>query len=153
MPLPETARTSGDNGYPAWIAGLQCEEPNHTVLVVRDLDPDSALQLLGVPPEEIRPCELPAERPDESTSLPRAAFDTEDDTGAVLLAGRIGDWTFIYDDGGITTPDPVAGRAAGRRHLRQPADSAAPRGSGTSEARIAPSCDPCPRCGPASLLG
>jgi hypothetical protein len=103
MPLPEPpARAPDDNRYPAWVAGLQCEEPNHTVLVVRDLGPENALRLLGVPPDQIRPCELPAERPDKSTSLPRAAFGTQDAAGAVLLAGRMGDWTFIYDDGGIT---------------------------------------------------
>jgi hypothetical protein len=49
----------------------------------------------------ITPCQLPDRRPDRWTSLPRAAISPAD-SGAVLLAGRMGAWTFVFDDAGFT---------------------------------------------------
>src|SRR4051812_29819610 len=89
--------TLDDLGCPVWITDLADEDPNHTVHVVRDLDPADALLSLGVKPHQIRSCELPAHRVDSRTSLPRAEISPTD-SGAVLVAGRMGIWTFIYDD-------------------------------------------------------
>ncbi|MDH6117280.1 DUF6461 domain-containing protein [Kitasatospora sp. GAS204B] len=102
MPTPGfPADTLDEDGTPVWITDLASEHPNHTVHVVRDLSPQDALLALGAKPALITSCELPAERPDEWTSLARAAIGPTD-SGAVLLAGRVGDWTFVYDDGGLT---------------------------------------------------
>ncbi|MFI6762000.1 hypothetical protein ACIBF5_22950 [Micromonospora sp. NPDC050417] len=90
-------------GCPVWIAELGWQEhadPNHLVHVVRHLDPADALVLLGADRQAIKPCVLPTERPDSST-IPRAAIGPADPT-AVLIAGRTGDWTFVYDDLGYT---------------------------------------------------
>lgn len=90
-----------ESGCPGWISELADDDPNHLVHVVRDLEPTDALELLGADRQSITSCELPAERPDERTSLLRAAIAPLNPL-AVLLAGRIGDWTFIYDDLGVT---------------------------------------------------
>ncbi|WP_211241164.1 hypothetical protein [Pseudonocardia spinosispora] len=66
--------------------------------VVRDLDPADALTLLVPTPRSIQPCDLPSGKPDEWTSLPAAALGFDSADGATLLAGRIGAWTFVYDD-------------------------------------------------------
>jgi hypothetical protein len=106
MPTPGfPAETLDEEGTPVWITDLASEDANHTVHVVRDLSPQEALLALGAKPELITSCELPAERPDAWTSLARAAIEggpAAEDPGAVLLAGRLGDWTFVYDDGGLT---------------------------------------------------
>ena len=84
-----------DDGYPAWITGLDNDDnTNHTVHVVRGLAPADALQVAGARPAVITSCRLPAQRPDNGTSLPRAAIGPTD-SGAVLLAGRIGPWSFV----------------------------------------------------------
>ncbi|WP_216894189.1 hypothetical protein [Nocardia alni] len=88
-------------GCPTWISELAIDDPNHLLHVVRDLGPADALELLGAERRSITSCELPAERPDRWTSLPRAAIAPLNPT-AVLLAGRIGEWTFVYDDLGLT---------------------------------------------------
>ena len=96
-------RTLDEAGCPAWISALAGEEhdPNHLVHVVRDLEPADALELLGVDRQAIRPCELPTRNPGELTPLARAAIHPLNPT-VVLMAARIGDWTFIYDDLGET---------------------------------------------------
>ena len=101
-------RTSGfpggtldEDGFPVWITDLAAPDPNHTVHVVRGLAPADALQMLGARPGVITPCQLPARRSDEHTSLPQAAIGPASG-GAVLLAGQIGSWTFVYDDLGLT---------------------------------------------------
>ncbi|MER8188310.1 DUF6461 domain-containing protein [Kitasatospora sp. NPDC094015] len=105
MPTPGFAPgTLDEDGTPVWITDLSPEDPNHTVHVVRGLSPTEALMALGAKPGLIVPCELPAERPDEWTSLARAATGAHD-SGAVLLAGRIGEWTFVHDDSGLTCYD------------------------------------------------
>lgn len=105
---PETV---DEIGCPVWINELAPDDPNHLVHVVRDLEPARALELLGADRQSISSCELPAERPDEHTSLPGAAIAALNPM-AVLLAGRVGDWTFVYDDLGYTlgflkTADPA----------------------------------------------
>lgn len=90
-----------ESGCPAWISALAAEDPNHLVHVVRDLEPAAALELLGVERDSIASCELPVATVDEQTSLIRSAISPANPT-AVLLAGRTGDWTFIYDDLGLT---------------------------------------------------
>jgi len=91
------------DGCPTWLNVLAGEEsdPNHLVHAVRDLGPADALEMLGVDPAEIRPAELPARPPGDLTSLARAAIHPLNPT-VVLIAGRVGDWTFIYDDLGET---------------------------------------------------
>jgi hypothetical protein len=98
---PWSSGTLDEYGCPVWIADLADTDPNHLVHVVRDLAPADALELLGADRQSIRPGELPAERPDEWTSLPRAAV-TPLDPDSVLVAGRAGAWTFVYDDAGRT---------------------------------------------------
>jgi hypothetical protein len=95
---PETV---DEEGCPRWITEIASENPNHLVHVVRDVEPARALALLGADPQSIRPCELPDERPDEWTSLAKAAiFPNAPET--VLVAGRVEGWTFVYDDLGST---------------------------------------------------
>jgi hypothetical protein len=101
--------TLGEDGCPAWIGELANDDPNHLVHVVRELEPADALALLGADPQLITACELPAQRPDQWTSLARAAISPPDPL-AVLLAGRTGDWTFIYDDLGLTLASGQPGR-------------------------------------------
>ncbi len=104
MPKPYFAPDQLDEtGCPTWISELAGTEhdPNHLVHVVRDIYPAEALELLGADPEEIRPCVLPTRDPDEKTSLARAAIHPLNPI-VVLIAARIGDWTFIYDDLGET---------------------------------------------------
>jgi hypothetical protein len=104
VPTPGFAvGTLDKSGCPVWITDLDgSEDLNHTVHVVRDLEPTDALRVLGAKPGMITPCQLPAQRPDPWTSLPRAAISPTD-SGAVLLAGRIDAWTFVYDDAGFTS--------------------------------------------------
>lgn len=102
MPTPGfEPDTLDESGCPVWISDLAVDDPNHLVQVVRDLEPEEALELLGAERQAIAPCELPPKRPDAWTSLPRAAIGPVNPT-AVLLAGRVGDWTFVYDDLGLT---------------------------------------------------
>ncbi|WP_216893023.1 hypothetical protein [Nocardia alni] len=104
MPEPYFAPDQLDEtGCPAWItefAGTEYDA-NHMVHVVRDIYPAEALELLGADPEEIRPCVLPTRDPGEKTSLARAAIHPLNPI-VVLIAARIGEWTFIYDDLGET---------------------------------------------------
>ena len=103
MPTPGfLAGTLDDNGYPAWITNLDNDDnTNRTVQVVRGLAPADALHVAGARPGVITPCRLPGQRPGNRTSLPRAAIGPTD-SGAVLLAGQNGPWTFIYDDAEMT---------------------------------------------------
>jgi hypothetical protein len=105
MPVPGfRAGTLNEDGYPAWITDLDNDGDNadRTVHVVRGLAPADALQVVGARLALITPCRLPAQRPDNGTSLPRAAIGPTD-SGAVLLAGQVGSWSFIYDDSGMTS--------------------------------------------------
>lgn len=119
MPAPDFRTGTLDNdGYPAWITDLDNDDDaNHTVHVVRGLAPAEALLVAGARQDMITPCRLPAQRPDNRTSLPRAAIGPTD-SGAVLLAGQVGPWSFIYDDSGLTSIEPGGGAkmlsAAGR---------------------------------------
>jgi hypothetical protein len=97
--------TLDSEGEPSWLVELACEDPNHTLHVVKNLEPAEALERLGANPRLFRSCELPATRPDAQTSLPGAALDIEPGGSAALLAGRIGEWTFVYDDAGYTFPE------------------------------------------------
>lgn len=108
--------TVDSEGQPVWITDLEEGHGNHILHVVRGMEPVEALKALGAEPGAIRPCELPGSRPDESTSLPRAALGTDPGAAAVLLAGSTGEWTFVYDDSGWTFEDEPAGTlsAAGR---------------------------------------
>ncbi|MFI0463486.1 MULTISPECIES: DUF6461 domain-containing protein [Saccharopolyspora] len=106
MPTPGFPPDTLDGeGIPIWITQLASDDPNHAVHVVRDLEPADALEALGAKPRLFRPCELPGSKPDEWTSLPAAALGAEPGAGATLLAGRIGAWTFVYDDAGYTVGD------------------------------------------------
>ncbi|GAA1968223.1 DUF6461 domain-containing protein [Amycolatopsis minnesotensis] len=103
MPTPDfPPNTLDSEGEPRWIAELASADPNHALHVVRGLEPAAALAALGANPQRVRPVELPDGKPDDQTSLPGAALEIGPGSGATLLAGRIGDWTFVYDDGGYT---------------------------------------------------
>lgn len=102
-PLPNDSLT--DEGLPRWILDLASADMQYTVHAVRDLEPARALEVVGVRPGRITTAVLPAGRADRDISLPRAAAGPTD-AFAVLLAGRIGAWTFVFDDSG-TTNDAV----------------------------------------------
>ncbi|WP_329295654.1 hypothetical protein [Streptomyces sp. NBC_01455] len=95
-----------------WLRDLAAGDPNHSLHVVCGIEPAKALEILGVEPASIRPCDLPDSKPDEFTSLPCAALGIEPGSTAVLLAGRVGEWTFVYDDSGYTF-DSTAGALSG----------------------------------------
>lgn len=116
MAIPGFAPDQLDSaGCPIWLSELADGEPNHTLHVVRDLEPAEALGILGAKRRLIQPCELPAAKPDSWTSLPGAALGIEPGSSAVLLAGSIRGWTFIYDDSGFTShEDTTFLSAAGR---------------------------------------
>ncbi|MFD4561926.1 DUF6461 domain-containing protein [Streptomyces sp. NPDC058469] len=106
MPTPGfPPNTLDSEGTPIWISDLAVDDPNHILHVVRGIDPAEALEALGAKPELIQSCELPENKPDEWTSLPCAALGIEPGASAALLAGRIGEWTFVYDDSGFTYDD------------------------------------------------
>jgi len=108
MPTPGfPPHTLDSEGTPIWISELANCDPNHILHVVRGIEPAEALRVLGAKPGLIRSCELPDSRPDEWTSLPCAALGIEPGTAAALLAGRIGEWTFVYDDSGFTYDDEM----------------------------------------------
>lgn len=116
MPAPGFPPGTLDaDGDPKWIGELAGANPNHALHVVRDLDPGAALEIIGVKPHLIQPCDLPAAKPDDWTSLPGAALGLEPGAAAALLAGRVVDWTFVYDDSGFTFDGaPEALSASGR---------------------------------------
>ncbi|MEE4542603.1 hypothetical protein V2S66_11575 [Streptomyces sp. V4-01] len=103
MVTPGFPRNTLDpDGLPVWIRGLACQDPHHSLHVARNVEPARALEALGVEPGSIRPCVLPGTKPNPYTSLPGAAFAGATGDAATLLAGRIGEWTFVYDDLGYT---------------------------------------------------
>lgn len=106
MPAPGfPPHTLDDDGCPIWITELAGQDPNHTLHVVRGLEPAAALEAVGAKPHLFRPCELPQRKPDEWTSLPAAALEIDPGECAALLAGRVGEWTFVYEDAGATAGD------------------------------------------------
>ncbi|WP_033294002.1 hypothetical protein [Amycolatopsis jejuensis] len=116
MPTPAfPPNTLDDAGDPIWISGLAGAEPNHAVHVVKGIEPAEALKRLGAAPGSFRACVLPDRKPDEWTSLPGAALGIEPGTSAALLAGRIGAWTFVYDDAMVTSSDDTGPLSAGGR--------------------------------------
>ncbi|MCX2733851.1 hypothetical protein OOZ19_26705 [Saccharopolyspora sp. NFXS83] len=103
MTAPEfPADTLDSEGGPAWLSELGSGDPHQLVHLVRDLQPLQALEVLGAKLQHLRPCALPQERADEHTSLPRTALG-DSECSAVLLAGRIRGWTFVFDDAGMTS--------------------------------------------------
>jgi hypothetical protein len=102
-------------GTPIWLSELASDEPHHTLHVVRGLEPAQALEALGAKPKFFQRCELPSAKPDMWTSLPGAALGIEPGASAVLLAGRIGAWTFVYDDSGFTGHDDTTTLSANGR--------------------------------------
>ncbi len=92
-------------GTPIWITDLATADPNHILHVACGIEPAEALEVLGAKPGLIQSCTLPDSKPGEWTSLPCAALGIEPGTSAALLAGRIGEWTFVYDDSGFTCDD------------------------------------------------
>lgn len=116
MPVPGFPPNAlDDDGDPKWITELAAADPNHVLHVVRGLDPQAALEAIGAKPHLIQPCELPASKPDDWTSLPGAALGIEPGTAAALLAGQVGDWTFVYDDSGHTFEEATEALSASGR--------------------------------------
>ncbi|MEB3367284.1 DUF6461 domain-containing protein [Saccharopolyspora mangrovi] len=116
MPEPAfPANTLDADGDPKWITELACADPNHVLHVVRGLDPEAALEAVGAKPHLVQPCELPGSKPDDWTSLPGAALGVQPGTAAALLAGRVGDWTFVYDDSGHTFDEETEALSASGR--------------------------------------
>jgi hypothetical protein len=79
---------------------LEGEYANFTVHVVRGLAPAGALEAIGARPAMFMTCVLPSEA-DGQTSPPQAVFG-QAGCDAVLLAGQVGAWTFVYDGLGDT---------------------------------------------------
>ncbi|WP_331752467.1 DUF6461 domain-containing protein [Streptomyces chartreusis] len=114
MPTPGfPPNTLDSEGAPIWISELATDDPNHILHVVRGIEPAEALKVLGANPALFQPCILPEVKPDEWTSLPCAALGIEPGTAAALLAGQIGQWTFIYDDSGYTYNDKATKALSG----------------------------------------
>ncbi|WP_327113405.1 DUF6461 domain-containing protein [Streptomyces sp. NBC_01341] len=112
MPTPGFPPSTLDSeGTPIWITDLATGDPGHVLHVARGIEPAEALEVLGAKPGLIQSCELPDSKPDEWTSLPCAALGIEPGTSAALLAGRVGEWTFVYDDSGFTCDDDAATKA------------------------------------------
>jgi len=108
-------KTLDSEGMPLWISGLAEEDPNHSVHVVRGLEPAEALEALGAKPRLFRRFELPDEL-DGWTSLSAAPLEFDPDNySALLLAGRVGEWTFVYDNFGATVHDETPELAADGR--------------------------------------
>jgi hypothetical protein len=98
--------TLDQNGDPAWLAEFTGEGVCGTVHVVRALDPARALLALGADASLIRRCDPPAPRADTPNALSQATIGSTD-RGVMLLGGRVGGWTFVFDDSGLsdTAPD------------------------------------------------
>jgi hypothetical protein len=96
------AEALNEDGGPLWIDSVAAEDPNHLLHVVRGLDPAAAIELVGGRVvRELAPGQLPAERPD-SWSTPVHTAVGADRMVDLLLAGRRGEWTFVYDTSGVT---------------------------------------------------
>ncbi|GAA4812954.1 DUF6461 domain-containing protein [Streptomyces ziwulingensis] len=116
MPTPGfPPHTLDPEGTPIWITDLASDAPNHILHVVRGIEPAEALERLGAKTRLMQPCELPDARPDEWTSLPCAALGMDPGSSAALLAGRVGEWTFVYDDSGFTFDDAAKALSADGR--------------------------------------
>ncbi|WP_243788486.1 hypothetical protein [Saccharopolyspora gloriosae] len=101
MPTPGFPDGTLDSDeHPIWMSELDVIG-HSAVHLVRDVRPRAALEILGLDADSAVPCTLPAQSPDEFTSLPRAALG-DPDCVAVLLVGRIGGWTLVFDDAGAT---------------------------------------------------
>lgn len=109
--------TLDSQGTPIWLSELASDEPHHTLHVARGLEPAQALEALGAEPRLFQPCELPSAKPDRWSSLPGAALGIEPvpSAPAALLAGRIGAWTFVYDDSMFTGHDDTTSLSANGR--------------------------------------
>jgi hypothetical protein len=95
------AGTLSDAGFPRWIDALEDEYANSTVHVVRGLPAAEALQVIGARPALFMTCVPPRGQADGQTSPPETVFG-QPDCEAVLLAGQVGAWTFVYDSLGDT---------------------------------------------------
>jgi hypothetical protein len=93
--------TLGDAGFPAWVDALAGEDAHCTVHVVRGLAPAGALAAIGARPATFMTCVPPGGQAGGQTSPPRAVFG-QPGCEAVLLAGQVGAWTFVYDGLGDT---------------------------------------------------
>jgi hypothetical protein len=95
-----------EDGYPAWVTALASENHGIGLYVVRDLDPAAALERAGARRPRIRPVELPAEVPDDEWySRAQAALGVAAGEGSALVSFAVGDWTVVYDAGGLTLMD------------------------------------------------
>jgi hypothetical protein len=104
MPIPGfPAEAIDENGFPRWITQLGDEYANHLLHVVRGLSPEEALRLVGGGKvyRYVAPGTLPTEPTKDGSGLIHAAIGV-DRRVDLLLAGRNGDWTFVYDAGGAT---------------------------------------------------
>ncbi|MBU3067381.1 hypothetical protein KO481_38400 [Nocardia sp. NEAU-G5] len=107
--------TLDEEGVPLWISGLVDEDPNYSVHVVRGLDPADALEALGAKLRLFRPWQLP-DTLDDWTWLSAAPHGIDlDEYSTLLLAGRVGEWTFVYDDFMATMDDQTPVLAAAGR--------------------------------------
>ncbi|HEX6755769.1 MAG TPA: DUF6461 domain-containing protein [Mycobacteriales bacterium] len=92
-----------DEGYPIWVTALADRSHSMVLYVVRGLDPASALEQVGARPRQIRPVQLPTGPPaSEWSSLALEAVGVAPGDGSALLAAQVGDWTMVYDGGGMT---------------------------------------------------
>ncbi|MER6538882.1 hypothetical protein ABT215_34825 [Streptomyces sp900105755] len=107
--------TLDSEGLPVWIRDLASDDPNHSLHFVRDMGPVRALEALRVDPTSIQRCVLPDRKPNRYTSLPGAAFGGVAGDAATLLAGRLGQWTFVYDDLGYTFEGSAEALSCGQR--------------------------------------
>lgn len=105
MPIPGfPAEAVDENGFPRWITQLGDGYANHLLHVVRGLSPEAALRLVGGGEVHryVAPGTLPTGPTEDGSGLIHAAIGV-DRRADLLLAGRNGDWTFVYDAGGATS--------------------------------------------------
>jgi hypothetical protein len=106
--------TLDSSGCPVWLSELAEDHPHHALHIVRGLEPAEALEALGAEPHLFQPVVLPRKK-DTASSLPGTALGFDLGTSGSLLAGRIGAWTFVYDDSMSTSvEDTVTLSANGR---------------------------------------
>jgi hypothetical protein len=97
------AGTLGESGLPAWLEALTDDEDAYfTLHVVRGLAPTDALAAIGARPAMFMACVLPGEAQAGVEAQPPRQVFGDPGCEAVLLAGQVGAWTFVYDGFGDT---------------------------------------------------
>jgi hypothetical protein len=108
--------TLDENGYPAWVTALADRADGIVLSVVRGLGPAEALDRLEYPAEGTRAVRLPREEPRAPyASRVAQAVGVTDPEQVAVVSARVGDWTLVYEAGGIPRDDPAVLSVGGLR--------------------------------------